>query len=131
MSNKRKMIATITILLFTATFGATTTIAADDTHAEHQHGDDGDGGKHHMSHGKCNMMSKVDSDKDGKISKEEFLKHHEAMFDKKDLNNDGFIDEDEMHKMMKKHMHGHGHEQGGHDHKKEEMGDKAHGDKQE
>ena len=117
MSNKRKMIATITILLFTATFGATTTIAADD------------GGKHHMSHGKCNMMSKVDSDKDGKISKEEFLKHHEAMFDKKDLNNDGFIDEDEMGKMMKKHMHGH--EQGGHDHEKEEMGDKAHGDKQE
>ena len=126
MSNKRKMIATITILLFTATFGVTTTIAADDTHAEHQHGHDGDGGKHHMPHGKCNMMSKADSDKDGKISKEEFLKHHEAKFEKKDLNNDGFIDEDEMHKMMKKHMHGHGH-----DHGKKEMDDKAHGDKQE
>jgi len=124
MSNKRKTIATITILLFTATFGATTTIAADNTHAEHQHGHDG--GKHHMSHGKCNMMSKADSDKDGKISKEEFLKHHEAKFDKKDLNNDGFIDEDEMHKMMEKHMHGHGH-----DHGKKEVGDKAHGDKQE
>ena len=130
MTNKRKIIATtITILLFTATFGASTAIATGDTHAEHQH--DGDGGKHDMSHGKCNMMSKVDSDNDGKISKEEFLKHHEAMFDKKDSNNDGFIDEDEMHKMMKKHMHGHGHDHGGHDHGKKEMGDKAHGDKQE
>ena len=120
------MIATITILLFTSAFGASTAIAADDAHAEHQHDHDGDSGKHQMSHGKCHMMSKADSDNDGKISKEEFLKHHEAMFDKKDLNNDGFIDEDEMHKMMKKHMHGHGH-----DHGKKEMDDKAHGDKQE
>ena len=146
------MITTITILLFTATFGAASkTIAAErslnnnnymlayaesDTHAEHQRGHDGDGGmksgdgsEHHMPHGKCcNMMSKADSDKDGKISKEEFLKHHEAKFEKKDLNNDGFIDKDEMHKMMKKHMHGHGH---GHDHGKKETGDKAHGDMQE
>jgi hypothetical protein len=51
-------------------------------------------------------MSSVDLDGDGKISKEEFFKHHETMFDKKDLNNDGYIDEDEMQKMMKKHGHG-------------------------
>lgn len=114
------MIATITVLFFTAAFGASTTIAADDTHAEHQHDNKGDSGKHHMSHGKCNMMSKVDSNKDGKISKEEFLKYQEAKFEKKDLNKDGFIDKDEMDKMMKKHMHGHGH-------KKNKMDDKTHG----
>lgn len=112
MSNIRKMIATITVLFFTAAFGASTTIAADDTHK-------GDSGKHHMSHGKCNMMSKVDSNKDGKISKEEFLKYQEAKFEKKDLNKDGFIDKDEMDKMMKKHMHGHD--------QKNEMDDKTHG----
>ena len=151
MPNKRLMIRTITFLLFIAPLGAaSTTIAAEvstdakhplnindmlayeesDMHSEHQGGHggtaSGDDSKHHMHHGKCNMMSKADSNKDGKISKEEFLKYHEAKFEKKDLNNDGFIDEDEMHKMMKKHMHGHGH-----DHGKKEMDDKAHGDKQE
>ncbi len=37
---------------------------------------------------------------DGKVSKEEFIKQHEAMFDMKDANKDGFIDKDEMAKMM-------------------------------
>ena len=47
--------------------------------------------------GKCGMAM-MDADKDGKVSKEEFLKAHEAMFVAKDVNKDGFIDADEMKK---------------------------------
>jgi uncharacterized low-complexity protein len=37
----------------------------------------------------------MDANKDGKISKDEFIKAHEAMFDAKDTNKDGFIDQTE------------------------------------
>jgi uncharacterized low-complexity protein len=37
----------------------------------------------------------ADTDKDGKVTKEEFLKHHEAMFDEADANKDGSLDADE------------------------------------
>lgn len=45
---------------------------------------------------------KADADKDGKVTKEEFLKHHEEMFAKADKNEDGALDAEErkaMHKM--------------------------------
>lgn len=48
--------------------------------------------------GKCGM-SMADTNKDGKISKEEADKHHEAMFNQMDTNKDGFIDKTEMGKM--------------------------------
>lgn len=48
--------------------------------------------------GKCGM-SMADTDKDGKVSKEEAAKHHEAMFTQMDANKDGFIDKTEMGKM--------------------------------
>ncbi len=141
MSNKTSVIATIAVLVFAAESGAvsaasaanvSTTVehssnnsaiklayGASETDAKSKQGHNGDSGK---DHGKCgNMMSKIDSDEDGKISKKEFLKYHEEKFKKKDLNNDGFIDEDEMQKMMEKHKHKHGY------HGKKEMGDKAHG----
>ena len=35
-----------------------------------------------------------------KVSKEEFTAQHNAMFEKMDTNKDGFIDKDEMAKMM-------------------------------
>ena len=44
--------------------------------------------------GKCGM-SMVDINKDGKVTKEEFLKHHEAIFDRIDANKDGAIDQPE------------------------------------
>ncbi|MEO7320610.1 MAG: hypothetical protein ABIW02_03120 [Nitrosospira sp.] len=44
--------------------------------------------------GKCGM-SMVDANKDGKVTKEEFLKHHEAIFDRIDANKDGAIDQPE------------------------------------
>jgi len=48
--------------------------------------------------GNCGM-SMADTNKDGKVSKEEAAKHHEAMFTQIDANKDGSIDKTEMGKM--------------------------------
>lgn len=53
-----------------------------------------------MGEGKCGMAM-ADTNKDGKVSKEEAMKHHESMFAMMDANKDGFIDKDEMAKGMK------------------------------
>ena len=57
-----------------------------------------------MKEGKCGEgkcgMSMADTNKDGKVSKEEFTAQHNAMFEKMDTNKDGFIVKDEMAKMM-------------------------------
>ena len=45
--------------------------------------------------GKCGMAM-MDTDKDGKVSKEEFMAAHEKMFAAKDTNNDGSLDAAEM-----------------------------------
>jgi len=60
--------------------------------------------------GKCGSMSKatenkcgaamMDANKDGNVSKEEFMKAHETMFSNMDANKDGAIDKAEMGKMM-------------------------------
>jgi uncharacterized low-complexity protein len=44
----------------------------------------------------------ADTDKDGKVTKEEFLKHHEAMFDEADANKDGSLDATERKAMHSK-----------------------------
>lgn len=134
MFNKRKMIpvaisALIMTTFSTAAISATNTLLSGPQIAKTVHmlayadKTEADGDSPHGSHGgyeghedmksdkkghKHSGMSGVDLDGDGKISKDEFFKHQETMFDKKDLNNDGFIDEDEMHNMMKK-KHGHSH----------------------
>lgn len=41
-------------------------------------------------------MKMMDTDKDSKVSKEEFMKHHEDMFATMDKNKDGALDESEM-----------------------------------
>ena len=51
-------------------------------------------GKDKGAEGKCGM-ARMDSDGDGKVTKDEFMKGHEAMFDKIDTNGDGVIDADE------------------------------------
>jgi uncharacterized low-complexity protein len=54
-----------------------------------------------MKDGQCGMMMRLDSNGDGKISKEEFMKGHQAMFDSMDTNHDGVVDSDEMKAQMK------------------------------
>ena len=44
--------------------------------------------------GNCGM-SKLDVNKDGKVTKQEFLKHHETIFDSIDANKDGSVDQPE------------------------------------
>lgn len=70
------------------------------------HGPDGHGpwgkGPHHGMH---DMLEKVDTNHDGKISREEMRAAADARFDKLDTNKDGFIDKAEMdaaHDRMKK-----------------------------
>lgn len=52
--------------------------------------------------GRCGM-SMADTDKDGRVSKEEHARHSEKMFEMMDKNRDGFIDKDEAKMMKKKH----------------------------
>jgi EF hand len=47
------------------------------------------------------QMSKMDTDNDGTVSKEEFMKAHEAMWEKMKKNKDGLVDVKEMHMMQK------------------------------
>lgn len=106
------------------TFCLSVTFAAKTDSHQHQSGQHEGHGKttsdhgHEQHHGhQCEHMAAVDANKDGKISKEEFMKHHEQMFDKKDVNKDGFIDKEEMHHMMEKmhqHMQEHKHENSEH-----------------
>jgi len=57
--------------------------------------------------GRCGM-SMADTDKDGRVSRDEHARHCEIMFDKMDTNKDGYIDKDEAAKMRKMHGHRHG-----------------------
>jgi len=59
------------------------------------------------------MMEKVDTDKDGKISKAEFIASHEQRFVEADTDADGFLSQDEMkakwekmHEKRKEHRMG-------------------------
>ena len=73
--------------------------------AEYHAKKDGDGyGDKKSGEGRCGM-SMADTDKDGRVSKEEHARHCQMMFDKMDANKDGFIDKDEASKMTKKHGH--------------------------
>ena len=53
--------------------------------------------------GKCGM-ARMDADGDGNVTREEFMKGHEAMFDKIDTNGDGVIDPAERAAHMSKMM---------------------------
>lgn len=58
----------------------------------------------------CGPMAKMDADKDGKVSKAEFMSKPGPMFERVDANKDGVIDQTEMAaaKAMKGHKKGHG-----------------------
>jgi uncharacterized low-complexity protein len=51
--------------------------------------------------GKCGM-GRMDADGDGKVTRDEFMQGHEAMFDKIDQNGDGVIDQAEQEAHLKK-----------------------------
>ncbi len=55
--------------------------------------------------GKCGMKH-MDADSDDKVTREEFMQSHEAMFDRIDKNGDGVIDADE-HKAHRQKMQSH------------------------
>ena len=59
------------------------------------------GSKDKGAEGKCGM-GRMDADGDGKVTKDEFMKGHEAMFDKIDTNGDGVIDAGERAAHMEK-----------------------------
>ncbi len=71
-------------------------------------------GKGKCGEGKCGAAM-ADANKDGKITKEEWTKHHDLMFEQMDSNKDGAIDKDEVGKSKMK---------GG-----KSGGDTSHGDK--
>ena len=58
-------------------------------------------GKDKGAEGKCGM-ARMDADGDGKVTKDEFMKGYEAMFDKIDTNGDGVIDAGERAAHMEK-----------------------------
>ena len=55
---------------------------------------------HHMK-GEAGGMKMMDTNKDGMISKEEFTKHHEMMWDKMKKNSAGMVDVKDMEAMHK------------------------------
>jgi hypothetical protein len=89
MSQKRKMGLIIAIVPFLIATGSLTTGA---NASEHEGGSD---------------ASVMKREADGSVSKKEFMKHHEWMFDQNDKNHNGKLEPDEMrnlHKMVSK-MH--------------------------
>ncbi len=72
--------------------------------AKHHKGDHA--GKKGPMHAK--MLEKIDTDKDGKISKQEWQAHHDLKFTELDADKDGAISQDEFkahhQKMMKEHQ---------------------------
>jgi hypothetical protein len=42
-------------------------------------------------HSREDMMKKMDTNRDGMVSKEEFMKHHEEMYDKMKKNKNGMV----------------------------------------
>ena len=51
------------------------------------------------------MLSKMDADGNGEISREEFVQAHEQMFDAMDDNGDGTLDQEEQSAMMERMKH--------------------------
>lgn len=58
--------------------------------------------------GKCggDMKCPADTNEDGMVTKEEFMTHHEKMFDEADANKDGSLDADERKALHSKMMEG-------------------------
>lgn len=82
--------------VFTGSLAAGTALAADNPFAQTELSGgyqvaEMHGGMKSGMEGMCGMKT-LDADGDGKITKEEFTKHHDAMFSKMDTNADGVVD---------------------------------------
>ncbi len=107
MCNKKTMISLAVGSAFAASLGAVPLASAADSPFTVQSLDKGTmlayadkvdpnkyGGGAKSGEGRCGM-SMVDTNKDGKVTKQEFMKHHEAIFDRMDANKDGAVDQPE------------------------------------
>lgn len=63
-----------------------------------------EGGAHDGPRGPEHFMQKLDADKDGKVSKDEWRAKGDAMFSESDTNGDGFITRDEAKAFHEKRM---------------------------
>ncbi|SFW28799.1 EF-hand domain-containing protein [Nitrosovibrio sp. Nv17] len=118
---KKKSIAFLTLgTAVAATLGTASVVSAGEPSvesvgkatfmvAEYHAGEKKDGyGEKRAGEGRCGI-SMADTDKDGRVSKEEHARHSQIMFDKLDVNGDGYIDKDEVSRARTRHRHGHGH----------------------
>ena len=106
MRNKKTMISLAVGSALAATLGAVPIVSADSPFTAQSldkgymlaYADKVDpnkyGGGAKSGEGRCGM-SMVDANKDGKVTKQEFLKHHENIFDRIDANKDGAVDQPE------------------------------------
>lgn len=106
MSTKKSIISIAVGSAFVATLGASAVSAADSSFtiqsldkgymvaSSHNYGDK-KAGEGKCGEGRCGAAM-ADTNNDGKVSKEEFTKHHDAMFEHMDANKDGVIDKSEM-----------------------------------
>ncbi|ARO88815.1 hypothetical protein EBAPG3_014135 [Nitrosospira lacus] len=112
MSSKKSIISIAVGSAFAATLGVVPVVSATDSPFTLQSLDKGylvaDAGGKKSGEGKCGGegtcgegrcgAAMADTNKDGKVTKEEWTAHHNAMFEHMDANKDGIIDKSEMEK---------------------------------
>jgi uncharacterized low-complexity protein len=110
MSSKKSIISIAVGSAFAATLGVVPVVSAADSPFTLQSLDKGylvaDAGGKKSREGKCGGegtcgegrcgAAMADTNKDGKVTKEEWTAHHNAMFEHMDANKDGVIDKSEM-----------------------------------
>ncbi len=120
MSKRKSVISAAIGSVFTVTLGVASIASAEENPFNIQplekgymiaYGDS-KADQHKSGEGKCGESKcgakMADSNKDGKITKDEFDKHHDAMFKKMDANSDGVIDKDEIEKAKTEKRKSHG-----------------------
>ncbi len=111
ISSKRKIIAAAMSAVFVASFGATS-ISNAEKPSLNTPPSLGKGyilayGGNTDTKSESGEHSVMKKDKDGKVSLDDFMQHHKWMFQRNDVNKDGFLDNAEMHGLHKmvKGMH--------------------------